>query len=64
MSALEQGKNILIQCDGHSLKTVTDHILRTGERESGGAHFDSEATTREGERGGERIVQNNSKLFF
>ena len=63
MSALEQGKNILIQCDGHSLKTVTDHILRTGERERG-AHFDSEATTREGERGGERIVQNNSKLFF
>ena len=64
MSALEQGENILIQCDGHSLKTVTDHILRTVRERERGAHFDSEATTREGERGGERIVQNNSKLFF
>ena len=63
MSALEQGKNILIQCDGHSLKTVTDHILRTGEREREGPILTlRQQREREREEGRElfRIIPNFS----
>ena len=63
MSALEQGENILIQCDGPNLKTVTDHILRTGEREREGPILTlRQRREREREEGRElfRIIPNFS----